>query len=111
VNTDLRPPSYVVLDGELDVFRKDEIASLLPDPHAVGSIVVNCFRASYIDSTIIGMLVGLRREFVANGGEPGNFILLLGKDSIVHRAFELAGVTALFALAFVGRGIVKGVVT
>jgi hypothetical protein len=56
------------------------------------------------------LLVGLRREFLSSGGEPANFILLVGKDSIIHRAFELAGVTALFAMAYVGRGgaAVKG---
>ena len=107
MNDNARPPAYVVLSGELDLFRKNEVRAAFPDPGAVGSVVVNCTRAAYIDSTIIGMLVGLRRDFVSAGGDPANFILLTNKESIVCRALDLAGVTKLFAMAFVERTLAE----
>lgn len=94
------PPAYVVLEGELDLFRRNDIQASFPDLSNVSSVTVNCVRATYVDSAVLGMLVGFRREFVAAGGDPDKFVLLLAKDGIVHRSCEIAGLTKLFAVAF-----------
>ena len=111
LQTDDRPPAYLALDGELDIFRRDEIRHALPDPANISSIVINCLRATYIDSVILGALVGFRRDFVGAGGDPKNFVFILAKGSLLHRTFELAGLTKLFAMAYVeGPSTEKGTI-
>jgi len=93
--------AYVALTGELDIFRKDEIAATLPDPNALGGAIINLLKATYIDSCVLGMLVKLRREFVSSGGDPHNLILVIPKEGPVRRAFELTGLLRLFSIAHV----------
>lgn len=93
--------AYVVLDGELDIFRKAELAAALPDPRRIKSGVINLARARYLDSVALGMLVGFRRAFIDHGGDPDNLVLMLPKDGPVRRTFEISGLTRLFAIAYV----------
>ena len=93
--------AYVVLEGELDLYRKDEVAAALPDPRQVHYVVVNLVRARYIDSVILGMLVGFRRQFLKAGGDPQNFALMLARDSVIRRSLELTGLNRLFTIAYV----------
>jgi anti-anti-sigma factor len=93
--------AYVVLDGELDIFRRVEIASALPDPADVKTAVINLARATYIDSMVLGMLVGFRRAFVDAGGAVGNLVLMLPKEGPIRRTFEISGLTRLFPTAYV----------
>lgn len=62
--------SYIVLDGDLDLERHDEIAAALP----------------FVDSWLVGHLVQFRRKFVARGGDPANLIVLLPQSGDVRRA-------------------------
>lgn len=93
--------AYIVLEGDLDLSRKDDIVSALPDPASVSSIVINLSRATYIDSLVMGALVQFRREFIRSGGNPADLAIMLRSDSAVRRAFELTGLTRLFAIAYV----------
>jgi anti-anti-sigma factor len=92
--------AYVVLDGDLDLFRKAEVAAALPDPEKIESAIINCTKAAYIDSMILGMLVHFRRQFVAAGGDPQQLMLMLPKTGPIRRTFELTGLTRLFAIAY-----------
>ena len=92
--------AYVVLEGDLDIFRKSEVASALPDPARVDSVVINCSRAAYIDSLVLGMLVQFRRQFVAAGGDPRALVLMLPREGPIRRTFELTGLTRLFEIAY-----------
>ena len=91
--------AYVVLDGDLDLFRKDELRESLPSPDTVKTCVINLSRAEYIDSLVLGMLVAFRREFVASGNPPDNLTIILPKSGSVRTAFERTGLTRLFSIA------------
>lgn len=93
--------AYVILDGELDLSRRDEIAAALPAPESISGGVVNLANATYVDSTILGALVRFRRAFINHGGDPENLIIVLAKNGAVRRSFEKTGLNRLFAIAYV----------
>ena len=93
--------AYVVLDGELDIFTKVEMAGALPDPRSIRSAVINLTRARYLDSVAIGMLVGFRRNFLASGGDSNDLVLMLPKEGPVRRTFDITGLSKLFSVAYV----------
>jgi len=93
--------AYVVLDGELDLSRRDEIAEALPAPESIGGGVINMAYATYVDSTVLGALVRFRRAFINHGGDPGNLIIVLAKNGPIRRSFEKTGLDRLFAIAYV----------
>lgn len=92
---------YVVLDGDLDIDSREEIAEALPPPEQITGGVINLARATYVDSTLLGMLVQFRRNFIKSGGDPSNLILVLAKNGKVRRTFELTGMNRLFSVAYV----------
>ena len=93
--------AYVVLDGDLDISRRTELLAALPDPRELKHVVVNLTRVSYIDSFMLGALVQFRANFIAAGGKPENLLLLLPRQGILERTFELTGLNKLFTIAFV----------
>lgn len=66
--------------GDLDIDGREEIAEALPPPAQITGGVINLARATYVDSTLLGMLVQLRRNFIKSGGDPSNLILVLAKS-------------------------------
>lgn len=93
--------AYIVLEGDLDLGRKDDVAAAFPAAESLNGVVINLARATYVDSSVMGKLVQFRRRFIECGGDSHNLVLLLPKEGEVRRAFELAGMTALFSIAFV----------
>lgn len=93
--------AYVILDGELDLSRRDEIAAALPAPESISGGVINMASATYVDSTILGALVRFRRAFINHGGDSENLIIVLAKNGAVRRSFEKTGLNRLFAIAYV----------
>ncbi len=93
--------AYIVLEGDLDLGRRDDVAAALPAAESLNGVVINLARATYVDSSVMGTLVQFRRRFIECGGDSHNLVLLLPKEGEVRRAFELAGMTALFSIAFV----------
>jgi anti-anti-sigma factor len=95
--------AYVVLDGELDLSRREEIVAALPSPESISGGVINLTNATYVDSTVLGALVKFRRRFINNGGDAENLILVLAKAGPIRRAFEKTGLDRLFSVAYVER--------
>lgn len=95
--------AYVVLDGELDLSRRDEIVAALPAPEAISSGVINLASATYVDSTVLGALVKFRRAFINRGGNPESLIIVLAKGGPIRSAFERTGLHRLFSIAYVER--------
>ena len=93
--------AYVILDGELDLSKRDEIAAALPAPGSISGGVINLANATYVDSTVLGALVRYRRAFINHGGDPDNLIVVLAKNGPIRRTFEKTGLNRLFAIAYV----------
>jgi anti-anti-sigma factor len=92
------PIARVDLVGELDIFRLEEIARTLPDPRRLEAITIDCRHASYIDSSVLGLLVQFRKAFVSGGGDPGRLTIVLPKGSTAERTFEITGLMSQFAV-------------
>jgi anti-anti-sigma factor len=92
--------AYVVLDGDLNITRRTEVLAALPDARTLRHAVINLTRVSYIDSFVLGSLVQFRANFVAAGGKPENLMLVLPRDAILARTFELTGLNKLFSIAY-----------
>jgi anti-anti-sigma factor len=93
--------AYAVLDGVLDISRKDEITRLLRDKIRAKSVTINLSRVEHIDSTILGLLVSVRRRFLDRGGAEDDFLLIVERDSGLARMFEITGLDRLFSMALV----------
>ena len=93
--------AYVVLDGELDLSRRDEIAAALPAAESISGAVINVATATYVDSTVLGALVKFRRAFINHGGNSDDLIVVLARDGPIRRAFERTGLDRLFSIAYV----------
>ncbi len=98
-----RESAYVVLDGELDLSRRDEIVAALPAPESISGGVINLASATYVDSTVLGALVKFRRAFINHGGNPESLIIVLAKNGPIRWAFERTGLHRLFSVAYVER--------
>lgn len=92
------PIARVDLVGELDIFRLEEIARMLPDPRHLEAITIDCRHASYIDSSVLGLLVQFRKAFVCAGGDPHRLAIVLPKGSTAERTFEITGLVSQFAV-------------
>lgn len=57
-----RPLEVIVLTGELDLDRKEEIASALRVPPGASGILIDLARVTYADSTILAELLRFRSE-------------------------------------------------
>jgi len=93
--------AYIVLEGDLDLDQRSNVAAALPAAESLNGVVISLARATYVDSSVMGTLVQFRRRFIECGGDTHDLVLLLPKEGEVRRAFELAGMTALFSIAFV----------
>ncbi len=104
----------VAVEGELDLSSAPNLKWALTDTIGSGlrQIVVDLSHVTFIDSTALGVLVGVRRTL-----GPGGRIAIAGSDEDVMNIFELTGLDSTFdmfasaeeALAWIrGRGAAAG---
>lgn len=88
--------NVITASGELDLAAapaiRDAVEELTDRGHA--DIVIDMSGATFIDSTVIGMLVGRLRELRAAGGS----IALVCAEPNVLRTLEVAGVERVFTI-------------
>lgn len=83
--------TILTFEGTLDVYRRDEIAAQLPDPHEKARVVFDCARVGSMDSTIVGLLMRFRRQF-AESGHDGHDVVIIASPN-VRRMLEIVGMT------------------
>ncbi len=86
----------VKFGGDLDVYRRDEIASALPPPQNVDRIVIDMRNAAILDSSIVAVLMRYRRQFIEAGGDPLNIVLVVPQT--LRRIFEITGLVSLMTV-------------
>lgn len=93
-----REPRLVIVDvaGEIDVTSANRIRDTLGDLTKAVSpqIVVNLARATYIDSSGLGVLMAARRDVQKGGGR----LVLCGMSKDVRMVLELTRLNKLFEI-------------
>jgi len=86
----------VALTGEWDLYNQPEVDSKLQEAVAAGEqlIVVDLSEATYIDSSVLGALVGARERLKAGGGE----VAIVTADPQMRKIFEITGLDGVFTL-------------
>lgn len=86
----------LALTGDLDLYRRDEVAAQLPPPGAVDRVLIDCRGVETMDSSILTLLMRYRRAFEDAGGNPLEIIVIV--TPAVRRLFEVAGVTKVITV-------------
>ena len=93
--------AIVVLEGELDLYAEEVVREAFGQVHdasGAGSVTVDLTRATFIDSTILGELLRLRRRL----GARGSSLVIVCASLGVRRAFEVTGLDGVFTVRGAG---------
>ena len=84
----------ITMRGEGDLYTAPDLQRALDDALAAGAneIVVDLGAATFIDSTILGVLMGAAKRARSKRGE----IVLVCDDRRILRVFEVTGVRSMF---------------
>jgi anti-sigma B factor antagonist len=87
--------SIVAVEGELDLSTAPRLKWMLVDSLEAGArqLVVDLSRVTFMDSTALGVLVGVNRSL-----EPGVRLALVGAREKVLQIFEFSGIDSAFAI-------------
>jgi anti-sigma B factor antagonist len=89
-----RDRAFVVMNGEHEAYSADKLARNLTALISEGvPVTVDLRQATFIDSTVVGVLIGAHRRAAEAGLE---FVLLLGSETgwPVRRLLEVTGLDA-----------------
>lgn len=90
------PAATIELSGDLDVYRRDEIAAAFPPPGSIDRLVVDMRGASMLDSSIVAVLMRYRRSFMDAGGDPREIVVVVPPN--LRRIFEITGLVTLLTV-------------
>jgi anti-sigma B factor antagonist len=87
--------SIVSVEGELDLSTAPRLKWMLVDSLDAGArqLVVDLSRVTFMDSTALGVLVGVNRSL-----EPGARLAIVGSREKVLQIFEFSGIDSAFAI-------------
>ncbi|HET9031090.1 MAG TPA: STAS domain-containing protein [Candidatus Aquilonibacter sp.] len=88
----------VTLHGELDLAVRELLARQFGEVAALGrDVLVDMSDVTYLDSSAIGALVGLRRELAERNA---GMVLRMSRNA-AYRLVEIAGLTTVFDIELV----------
>jgi anti-sigma B factor antagonist len=87
--------SVISVEGELDLATAPQLKWMLLDAleEGHGRLVVDLSRVTFMDSTALGVLVGVDRSL-----EPGATLAIVCANASLLKIFELSGMDGLFAI-------------
>jgi anti-sigma B factor antagonist len=87
--------SVIAIEGELDLASAPSLKWTLIDALDAGHslLVVDLARASFMDSTALGVLVGINRSL-----DPDARLSIVCNGDAVSKIFELSGMDGVFAI-------------
>lgn len=88
---------HVVLEGEYDLTRKQELASLFASLDGADPIEIDLSRVTYLDSTVLHELIALRAR------RKDGTITLAAPNPNIRRIFELTHLDQLFQITELDR--------
>ena len=85
----------VTLLGEHDIATSAEVRRALADVRGVPLVVVELADCTFMDSTVMGVLVSASRRAAAAGGR----LVAVNADGIVAKALQITGIADLLHLS------------
>lgn len=86
----------ITLSGNLDVYSKKHVESLLPDPERCERLIIDCSQVSIFESTILTVLMRYRRRFEEAGRDPFDIVVIVTPS--VRRIFDITGLSRALTL-------------
>jgi len=86
----------ITLDGDLGIYNRAHVESLLPDVESIDRLILDCTNATSVDSSVLTLLMRYRRRFVEKGGDPFEIVIIASPS--VRRMFEVAGLSRLLTV-------------
>lgn len=87
--------SILSLQGEFDLSQRTRLQKAFASLTSAPAVIVNFTKALYIDSTVLGCLIELRRAKLEQKGR----LVLAGLNSSVRRIFEVSSLLSIFDTA------------
>lgn len=87
--------SRLVLRGEYDVWRREQLRAELEDLDLTGDVCIEMRDVSLMDAGAVSLLIDLQRRLRAR--TPGAQVILSNAPPIVRRVIELCDAAGLFA--------------
>lgn len=81
----------ITLSGNLDVYSKQHVESLLPDPGQCERLIIDCSRVAIFESAILTVLMRYRRRFEEAGRDPFDIVVIVTPS--VRRIFDITGLS------------------
>ncbi|HET9393180.1 MAG TPA: STAS domain-containing protein [Candidatus Rubrimentiphilum sp.] len=88
--------SVVQLDGDLDFSRKAELDALLGAAEHADIAIVDFERVTYLDSSVLGSLMMLKKHMVEHG--TAGVVRIAGANESLRRIFAICGLDRIFEL-------------
>jgi anti-sigma B factor antagonist len=97
--------TVVIASGELDMAVAGQFRACLRDVISTGApqIVVDLTSVTFVDSTILGVLVGARNQL----GQDSDRLRIICTHAAVLKTFRLTGLDEVFAIAASRADIVR----
>ena len=92
MQSEFTPAHVIRLEGEYDLTRRDELASLFGSINGAGALVIDMTNVSYIDSTMLSELGSLRRRAQEIP------IKLAGANEHLRRVLSIVNFDSLFEI-------------
>jgi len=90
--------THIIVHGEIDLYNANELKEkvhLSTDRAASQNLIIDLKDVDYIDSTGLGIMIGIKRRTTENGGK---LVLVLYSERI-NKLFEITGLNKIFMIA------------
>ena len=90
--------THIIVHGEIDLYNANELkekVNMSTDRAASSNVIIDLKDVEYIDSTGLGILIGIKRRVNEKGGR---LILVLYSDRI-NKLFEITGLNKIFTIS------------
>jgi anti-sigma B factor antagonist len=86
----------VTATGELDMATSEQLRDCLADVVAGGGrqVVLDLSRVTFVDSTVLGVLVGVRNQLHVDGGQ----LTIVSRHPSVLKVFQVTGLDQVFPI-------------
>lgn len=90
--------TFVTVHGEIDLYNARQLkenVALAADRAGSPDLILDIMDVDYIDSTGLGILIGIKRRTTENNGK----LVLVLRSERINKLFAITGLSNIFAIA------------